>query len=105
VLARSELALGRPARALSVALAGLELRSATGLESEIELLTVRAEALAQLGESAEARSAIALALDWTERLSSQIEDSELRQSFLTSVEPCARARRLASQWLDGGGAA
>ena len=103
VLARSELALGRPERALSVALAGLELHSATGLESEIELLTVRAEALAQLGEPAEARSAIALALDWTERLSSQIEDHDLRHSFLTSVEPCARARRLASQWLDGGG--
>jgi tetratricopeptide (TPR) repeat protein len=101
VLARSQLALGNPAKALSVANAALELRTSAGLESEIELLTVRAQALAELGDLAGAQAAFTRARDWIDRIGAQIADVELRRSFVVGVEPCQRAIRLASEWAQG----
>jgi tetratricopeptide (TPR) repeat protein len=102
VLARCELALRRPAAALRVANAALELSGAARLESELDLLTLRAEALTLLGDRTSAEPALRLACRSIDQIAGQIDDARLRHSFLHDVEPCARARQLSARWSEGG---
>jgi tetratricopeptide (TPR) repeat protein len=97
VLARAELAAGAPERALATVEAALAQPTSSGLESDIDLLTVRAEARLGAGDEAGAREAAAEAQNLIQSISGSIEDVELRRSFEHAVEPCARALALAAQ--------
>jgi tetratricopeptide (TPR) repeat protein len=98
VLARAQLAQERPEDALASTDRALALPTAHGLESEIDLLTVRAEALHALGRKDEAALAIEAARQAVFGIASDIQDAELARSFLENVEPCARALRLHASW-------
>jgi serine/threonine protein kinase/tetratricopeptide (TPR) repeat protein len=98
VLARAQLADGRAAEALSTSERALALPGVSGLESEMELLTVRAEALFACGFRERAESAIQQARDAVLAVADGIDDLELRASFLANVEPCVRAVELAGRW-------
>jgi tetratricopeptide (TPR) repeat protein len=98
ILTRAQLAQGRPADALSSTERALRLPTSNGLESEIDLLTVRAEALHQCGRHPEAREAIQRAKQAIFSIADDIDDAALKHSFLHNVEPCARALRLADAW-------
>jgi tetratricopeptide (TPR) repeat protein len=95
--ARAELALGRPEQALAAVEDALREQTSTGLDSEIDLFTVCAEARAALGDLAGARAALAQARALIAAVAQQIEDAALRQSFLERVEPCARAVQLGAR--------
>jgi eukaryotic-like serine/threonine-protein kinase len=98
VLARAQLADGRAAEALATSERALALPGASGLESELELLTVHAEALFACGFRERAESAIRQARDAVLSVADGIDELELRASFLANVEPCARALELAARW-------
>jgi tetratricopeptide (TPR) repeat protein len=98
VLTRAQLAQGRPADALSSTDRALRLPTSNGLESEIDLLTIRAEALHACGKQHEAVDAIARARAAIFAIADDIDDLSLKRSFLENVEPCARALRLAQSW-------
>jgi len=98
VLAGAELAQGDPEQALSTVNRALELPTSNGLESDIELYTLRAEALRACQRGSDAVEAIAQARDLVLGIAADIEDFELKRSFLENVEPCARALRLYAQW-------
>jgi tetratricopeptide (TPR) repeat protein len=100
VLARALLAQGRVEDALASIERALELPTSHGLESEIDLLTVRGEALYASGRRAEALSAMRHAERAVYAIADGIEDAELRATFLTRVEPCARAIELSKRWAD-----
>ncbi len=100
VLARALLAQGRVEDALASIEQALELPTSHGLESEIDLLTVRGEALYASGRRAEALSAMHHAERAVYAIADGIEDAELRATFLTRVEPCARAVELSKRWAE-----
>jgi hypothetical protein len=94
------LAQGRVEDALASIEQALELPTSHGLESEIDLLTVRGEALYASGRRAEALSAMHHAERAVYAIADGIEDAELRATFLTRVEPCARAVELSKRWAE-----
>jgi tetratricopeptide (TPR) repeat protein len=98
VLARAQLAQGDAARALETVDAALQTNTHDGLESDIDLFTLRAEARHAVGDHEGARSAIISARDLVLRIASDIQADDLRASFLTHVEPCARALSLCREW-------
>jgi len=69
-----------------------------GLESDVDLLTLRAEALFATGRAEDARQAATLAKEFVEQIAADISDPDLRRSFTERVEPCSRALSLARQW-------
>src|SRR6185312_8906180 len=91
VLARAQLALGNAKGALESVDRALGTETSGGLESDIDLLTLRAEARNESGDVVGARTAIAEAHAFVSRIAAGVEDAQLRESFLTRVEPCARA--------------
>lgn len=97
VRARALLSLGEPESALDTVERALEQHS-HGLESDIELSVLRAEALDGCGRDAEAAEAIRRAAKYVQGLAADICDPELRASFLGSVEPCARTLSLWNGW-------
>lgn len=100
VLGRAQLVLEQPEEALQTADEALQRPTANqGLESDVELLTLRAEALYAVGRQREARQAAAAAKEFVEQVAGDIDDAELRRSFLESVEPCARALALYRRWV------
>jgi tetratricopeptide (TPR) repeat protein len=95
VLARAQLLLGLPQEALQTAEDALQLSgSNTGLESDVDLLTLRAEAYLASGRVEKAREAATEAASFVEMVALSIDDPALRQSFCERVEPCARALAL-----------
>ena len=99
VLARAQLLLGLPEEALQTADDALQLpASHRGLESDVDLLTLRAEALHANGRVAEAREAATVATSFVDNIAKDIGDPELRRSFTEGVEPCARALGLCQAW-------
>jgi tetratricopeptide (TPR) repeat protein len=98
VLARAHLCLSEPAEALSAVTHAMSQRTSDGLESDIDLMTLQAEALMELGDARGAREAIERAYEAVLRTGSQVEDAELRESFFRNVEPCARAFKLRARW-------
>jgi eukaryotic-like serine/threonine-protein kinase len=98
VLASAELRQGEPERALATVGKALELPTSNGLESDIELYTLRAEALRACKRVQESVEAIAQARELVLGIAADIEDFELKRSFLENVEPCARALRLYERW-------
>jgi tetratricopeptide (TPR) repeat protein len=102
ILAHAQLAQGRPQEALLTVQTGLEGDTSQGLETDIDLLTLRAEAFYATGQQREAAHAIVEAADFALSVAADINDRNLRDSFLQDVEPCARALSLCSQWADRG---
>ena len=97
VLARAELAAGRTRQALSTVESALSQPTSSGLESDIELLTVRAEARLAAGDEGGARAAAEEARTLVLSIADSIEDPGLRASFERDVEPCARALALSER--------
>jgi tetratricopeptide (TPR) repeat protein len=98
VLAKSQLALGQGDRALETIERTLATETSNGLESYLDLLTIRAEALHAKGDLAGALASISDARSRVVRVAKTIEDPELRESFVNRVEPCVRALRLHDAW-------
>ena len=96
-MARAELAQGRAEAALATVSRALDEPTTEGLESEIDLVTLRAEALLALGRTGEANPAIDQAFALVRGIAGGISDPELRRSFTENVEPCARALGLAAR--------
>jgi len=94
VMARAELALGKPLDALTTVARALEEPTSEGLESDIDLFTLRAEALLLLGRGKEAIPFVDRAYGLVRGIADDISDPELRRSFTERVEPCARALAL-----------
>jgi serine/threonine protein kinase/tetratricopeptide (TPR) repeat protein len=94
IRARALLALGRAAPALAAIEEALREQTSTGLDSEIELFTVRAEALAASADRAGARAAIEKARAIVTDVASSIDDPALKRSFLEDVDACRRALAL-----------
>jgi tetratricopeptide (TPR) repeat protein len=101
VLARAELASGHAPQALSTVESALSQPTSGGLESDVDLLTVRAEARLATGDIGGARAAVAEARNFILSIAQTIDDAELRRSFLENVEPCARALRLSNELAPG----
>ncbi|HTV17837.1 MAG TPA: protein kinase [Polyangiaceae bacterium] len=92
VLARAQLLLDLPKDALRTAVEALTLSATNrGLESDVDLLTLHAEALFALGRNEEANEAATVARAFVDNIAKDIGDAELRRSFTERVEPCARA--------------
>ena len=98
VLAKSQLKQGDGVRALETIERTLATRTSNGLESDIDLLTLRAEARFACGDATGARVAIAEARALIDRIAAGIDDALLQTSFVTRVEPCARAIGLCDAW-------
>lgn len=99
VLARAQLLLAQPDQALQTVERALQLpASSRGLESDIELATLRAEALDATGQTRPAREAATMAASLVKDIANDIEDTDLRRSFLERVEPCARVLALSRTW-------
>jgi serine/threonine protein kinase len=95
VLARAELTAGRPREALAAADEALAQPTSAGMESDLDLLAVRAEALLALGDEQGAEAAIERARRGVLAIAQHVSDVDLRTSFMTKVEPCARVLALA----------
>jgi tetratricopeptide (TPR) repeat protein len=103
VLARAQLLLDRPGEALQTIDEAFRLPASNkGLESDVDLLTLRAEALFAAGRREDALQAATAAKEFVEHLAADIGDAGLRRSFTESVEPCARALSLHRQWAHQG---
>jgi tetratricopeptide (TPR) repeat protein len=99
VLARAQLCLELPVEALRTAEDALSLPASNrGLESDVDLLTLRAEALHASGRREEAKEAATVARSFVDNIAKDISDPELRRSFTERVEPCARALGLCRAW-------
>jgi tetratricopeptide (TPR) repeat protein len=98
VMASAQLAQGRAAEALLTVTSALEQRTSSGFESDIDLYTLRAQALRGSERVAESVEAISRARDLVVGIAADIGDTALQRSFLENVEPCARALRLFEQW-------
>ncbi|HVW28759.1 MAG TPA: protein kinase [Polyangiaceae bacterium] len=101
VLARAHIGMNEPARALSVVAHAMSQETSDGLESDVDLMTLRAEALMELGEIHGAREAITRAREAVFRIGNQVGDLDLRESFFKNMEPCVRALELHARWCDG----
>jgi tetratricopeptide (TPR) repeat protein len=101
ILARAQLAAGRAADALATVESALAQPTSGGLESDVDLLTVRAEALLATGGPENARAAAIEARAFVLTIAESIDDPELRRSFMEGVEPCARALALAERFPPG----
>jgi tetratricopeptide (TPR) repeat protein len=100
VLAKSQLAMGQGDRALETIEKTLATETSNGLESYLDLLTIRAEAVHAKGDVSGALASLDDARTRILRVAKTIEDPELRASFLNRVEPCARALRLWGAWTE-----
>jgi tetratricopeptide (TPR) repeat protein len=97
ILARAELACGRSREALSTVETALSQPTSGGLESDVDLLTVRAEARLASGDFEGAAASAKEARSFVLSIAETVEDAELRRSFVENVEPCARALALADK--------
>ena len=97
VLARAQLARGQTTHALRTIELALESRTSNGLESEIDLMNLRAECLLACGQREAAQRVAARTKEVVMAIAADIESPELRRSFLERVEPCARAFALHEQ--------
>jgi tetratricopeptide (TPR) repeat protein len=97
VLARAQLSRGQITEALRTIELALESATSSGLESEIDLMNLRAECLLACGQREAASRVAARTRDLVLRLADEIDDAALRRSFLGNVEPCARALSLSEQ--------
>ncbi|WP_438023632.1 serine/threonine-protein kinase [Sorangium sp. So ce233] len=101
--ARALLDLGRAGEALEATTAALSLLESDRLEEEGFLVRlVHAEALAAVGQTAEAKGAIALARNGLLVRAGRISDPAWRERFLRDVPDNARILALACGWLDEG---
>jgi tetratricopeptide (TPR) repeat protein len=99
VLGRAQLLLILPEQALQTIERALQLpASSRGLESDIELATLRAEALHASGHARAAREAATAGESFVNNIANDIQDPDLRRSFLERVEPCARVLALRRVW-------
>jgi hypothetical protein len=89
---------GQLDEALDAVSRGLGEASAGYVETEVSLLTVRAEALQRRGDRVAARDAIRQACDLVRRVAAGIQDEALRASYLTRVPANRRALELAEAW-------
>lgn len=94
VLARAQLARGETNSALRTIELALEARTASGLESGLDLMNLKAECLLACGQLEPAKRVVARTYDLVLKLAQDITSPELRQSFLSNLEPCARALQL-----------
>ncbi|HYP98948.1 MAG TPA: protein kinase [Polyangiaceae bacterium] len=97
VLARAQLSRNEVSEALRTIELALEVSTSNGLESEIDLMNLRAECLLARGERGSARQVVAKTSELVLAIAAEIESAELKHSFLTNVEPCARALSLFEQ--------
>jgi tetratricopeptide (TPR) repeat protein len=97
ILARAELACGQSREALSTVEMALSQPTSGGLESDVDLLTVRAEARLASGDFEGAAASAKEARSFVLSIAETVEDADLRRSFVENVEPCARALALAEQ--------
>jgi ATP/maltotriose-dependent transcriptional regulator MalT len=102
VLAKAQLARGNAAAALDTVDRAFRTETSSGLESDIELLTLRAEARFATDDAAGARDAIREARALVLQIADDVGDPHLRESFLRRVEPCARAMALSDEWSQVG---
>ncbi|WP_437285717.1 serine/threonine-protein kinase [Sorangium sp. So ce406] len=101
--ARALLDLGRAGEALAATTEALSRLESDRLEEEGFLVRlVHAEALAAVGQAAEARGAIALARNGLLVRAGRISDPAWRERFLRDVPDNARILALARGWLDEG---
>jgi hypothetical protein len=91
VMARAQLSLGQTSEALSTIERALGAPTSDGLESEIDLMNLRVECLLEREQLEASRLTAARTRDIVLGMAADIEDSELRRSFLQNVAPCARA--------------
>jgi tetratricopeptide (TPR) repeat protein len=98
VMASAQLLQGKATEALETVTFALERCPSNGFESDIDLYTLRAQALRGCERRAEALQAIGRARDLVLGIAADIGDPALTASFLQNVEPCARARRLFEEW-------
>jgi ATP/maltotriose-dependent transcriptional regulator MalT len=98
-MARVELALGRPRAALETI--AMALSSTVPMQAHVDawLHLVRAEALHALGEVAAAHDTIRVARTRIQETAAVLTRPDLRDSFLSRVEPNRRTLELARQWL------
>jgi hypothetical protein len=101
VLAHAQLAQGKAALALRTIETALAFPTSNGLESDLDLKTLYAEALLAVGDTSAARRAAADAREAVLAIASTIESAELKQSFCENVRPCARALKLAQDLCGG----
>jgi hypothetical protein len=97
VLARAQLARGETTSALRTIELALEARTASGLESGLDLMNLKAECLLACGQLEPAKRVVARTRDLVLKLAQDITSPELKRSFLSNLEPCARALQLHEQ--------
>ena len=97
VLARAQLSRNEVTEALRTIEFALEVSTSNGLESEIDLMNLRAECLLALGQRESAQRVVNRTSELVSALANDIDDPHLKHSFLTKVEPCARALSLREQ--------
>jgi hypothetical protein len=97
VLARAQLSRNEVTEALRTIERALEISTSNGLESEIDLMNLRAECLLACGQRESARRVVARTCELVLGMAGDIDDPQLKRSFLGNVEPCARALLLLEQ--------
>jgi tetratricopeptide (TPR) repeat protein len=98
VMASAQLLQGKATEALATITFALERCPSSGFESDIDLYTLRAQALRGCERQVESLVAIGRAKDLVLGIAANIGDLALKASFLDNVEPCARALRLYEEW-------
>jgi eukaryotic-like serine/threonine-protein kinase len=91
VMARAQLSLGQTNDALRTIELALDSSTTNGLESEIDLMNLKADCLLACGQRELAQRVVSRTREVVLRMAEEIEDATLKQSFLENVEPCARA--------------
>jgi eukaryotic-like serine/threonine-protein kinase len=97
VLARAQLGRGETAAALRTIELAVAARTSSGLESGLDLMNLKAECLLACGQPEPAKRVVAETHDLVVKLAADITSPELKHSFLSNVEPCARALQLYEQ--------
>jgi hypothetical protein len=97
VMARAQLSLGQTNDALRTIELALDSSTTNGLESEIDLMNLKADCLLACGQREFAQRVVARTRETVLRMAEDIQDSRLKQSFLENVEPCARALAMHEQ--------
>jgi hypothetical protein len=103
VMARVHLARGEHEAALSLAERGcaLDLRGAAMPLDGSTLNLARFEALEALGRNDDAREALRSAVDRILGFAAKFDDPDLRETYLSAIEPNARTLSLGRALLEG----
>ncbi|RYZ09191.1 MAG: hypothetical protein EOO73_05380 [Myxococcales bacterium] len=94
VMARAQLGLGQTTDALRTIELALDSSTTNGLESEIDLMNLKADCLLACGQRDAAQRVVARTREMVLGMAAEIADERLRRSFLENVSPCARALTL-----------